>query len=366
MDITTGGVPTALNLGSSDFSLEFWIYPQTTGDTQMAYNNLYDGSGSGHMWVIINHNYSTGSTISLGLAGTNYFFGSYSNKMPLNQWTHILFSRVGTSLKCFKNGTQLGTTQTIPASFAGNLGNQLRLGATTDIHYCFTGYYSDLRIVKGSTVSNVDFTPPSAPLSAVTNTALLCNFTNASLVNLMGQSNFESVGTCQISTSVKKYGTGSIALGSGSCLQTTVDMSLPNDYTIECWCYITDTSAGYKRIFHTLNTPTNFMYVYTNGLNVIGYGSDIGGLSPIGSYGAGNTWFHLAITRVGTSGRVFINGTQTYTFTANNSTNFTGFMLGDNVSEPMYGYLDDFRVTKGVARYTANFTPPTQSLSTSG
>jgi len=75
-------------------------------------------------------------------------------------------------------------------------------------------------------------------------------------------------------------------------------------------------------------------------------------------------WYHVALTRFGSSTKLFVDGTQvgsTYTDTNN-------YLCGDNrpviatrgytLGENNYnGYVDELRITKGVARYTANFTP---------
>ena len=79
-----------------------------------------------------------------------------------------------------------------------------------------------------------------------------------------------------------------------------------------------------------------------------------------------NTWNHVAVTREGSVFRLFVNGTQVDTFTS--STVEIGF-LNDPLTVGSYnstgyfnGYLSDVRITKGLARYTASFTPPTAAL----
>ena len=82
-----------------------------------------------------------------------------------------------------------------------------------------------------------------------------------------------------------------------------------------------------------------------------------------------NTWTHLAVSRSGTSLRGFINGTQVGS-TVTNSTSLLNVAQrpvigtnGNTVSiENFNGYMDDLRITKGYARYTANFTPPTAAF----
>jgi hypothetical protein len=67
-----------------------------------------------------------------------------------------------------------------------------------------------------------------------------------------------------------------------------------------------------------------------------------------------NVWTHVAVTRNGSSFRLFINGTQAATYSNSGSVNSGYCRIG-----PGYvGYIDDFRITKGAARYISNFTPP--------
>jgi len=81
------------------------------------------------------------------------------------------------------------------------------------------------------------------------------------------------------------------------------------------------------------------------------------------------TWYHVAFVRASGSTKMYLNGTNegaTYT----DSTNYLGssgrpiiaadgYTLG---SQAMNGYIDDLRITKGYARYTANFTAPTAAF----
>jgi hypothetical protein len=83
-----------------------------------------------------------------------------------------------------------------------------------------------------------------------------------------------------------------------------------------------------------------------------------------------NTWDHFAITRQANTIKIFINGSEVYSGTHSGTVDGQGssWFLGLNDNDPTFaaynGYIDDFRVTKGVARYTGNFTPP-DSLPTS-
>ena len=77
-------------------------------------------------------------------------------------------------------------------------------------------------------------------------------------------------------------------------------------------------------------------------------------------------WYHFAITRSGSGSnnvKVFVDGTQvtqgTYTNTILASAGALNIGPGAALSSGFasYGYIDDFRITRGFARYTAGFTP---------
>jgi hypothetical protein len=84
------------------------------------------------------------------------------------------------------------------------------------------------------------------------------------------------------------------------------------------------------------------------------------------------TWYHVAVSKSSGSTKMFINGTQvgsTYTDANNYGTSAplgigTYWSSGSPVTtSTLNGYIDDLRITKGYARYTANFTVPDKLLS---
>jgi hypothetical protein len=183
-----------------------------------------------------------------------------------------------------------------------------------------------------------------------------------------------AVGNAQISTAQSKFGGSSFAFdGSGDWLRLQTGVADYNfgsgDFTIEAWVY-------------RLNTNTAAIYVGQSdlgsaaGSNVILYVS-AAATSDVyvgsGSYGVAspnpstNTWAHVALCRSGGTLRSFLNGSVV---AANTSLGTNSVNIGsaanpptigalNNNGSPLNGYIDDFRITKGVARYTAAFTPPT-------
>jgi hypothetical protein len=83
-----------------------------------------------------------------------------------------------------------------------------------------------------------------------------------------------------------------------------------------------------------------------------------------------NTWYHIALVRNGNTWYFFVNGVaQTLTWSVPSGTPYTGALQAKaaalqigytSVGGYFNGQIDEFRVSKGIARYTANFTPPTE------
>jgi hypothetical protein len=229
-----------------------------------------------------------------------------------------------------------------------------------------------LRIVKGTAVYTANFTPPTAPLTAITNTSLLLNFTNAGIFDATAKNDLETVGNAQISTAQSKWGGASIAFdGTGDYLPfrgNTAPASYTGfgtgNFTIEGWVYCTSAASANNGIFDARYSaaatgpllyyiPGTGLFMFYNGSNRIS-----GGTFTI------NTWVHVALVRSSAVTKLYINGTQTggdYSDTNNYTSGVNAGFVGTfyDGTGNWNGYIDDFRVTNGIARYTANFTAPT-------
>jgi hypothetical protein len=174
-----------------------------------------------------------------------------------------------------------------------------------------------------------------------------------------------AVGNAQISTAQSKFGGASIAFdGTGDYLTLPSSAAFEfgtNDFTIEFWWWRTATGSG-GLVELGLNYGGIGIY-QTSTLFVRVAGSDVINTALF----LDNQWVHVALSRSSTSLRLFFNGAQQGA-TVTNSTNlinsFGTVAVGAFISSGSFfptpaAYIDDLRITKGVARYTANFTPPT-------
>jgi hypothetical protein len=184
-------------------------------------------------------------------------------------------------------------------------------------------------------------------------------------------------GDAQISTAQSKFGGASIAFdGNGDRVAVANNNALnfgTGDFTVECWVRSVLPLDSYTLEFAHICGKGNGVIAGTYALAF--YQSKIlffsnTSLAKIGtSTLTNNTWYHFAASRSGSTLKLFVDGVEEYSGTdTTNYTSSASFNAGDRQASdphnqyPFHGYIDDLRITKGVARYTSNFTPPTAQL----
>ena len=357
-DYLYAGNNAAFTMSTGDFTYECWVYHTSTSG-QQTYFARNTGNNNGVYFYKDTSNFP-------GVYYTSQVATS-SVALTANQWYHLVVTRLSGTLRIFINGVQTASV----ANTTNLTESVCYVGADSDGSSPLVGYMASSRILKGTGYSSI--TIPTAPLTAITNTSLLLNYTNAGIYDGKMANNLETVGNAQVSTSVVKYGSGSMYFdGNGDYLflpasQNTVFGT--GDYTIEFWVNYASASG-------------NYIFFDSRGTNIgqAGVAINIGGGNIAVNNGTSNiitataptanAWHHIALSRSGSSNKLFIDGIQAGS-TATSSTNYsTGYVTGIGATlDPAYtasyylnGYIDDLRITKGVARYIANFTPPQQAL----
>jgi Concanavalin A-like lectin/glucanases superfamily len=171
-------------------------------------------------------------------------------------------------------------------------------------------------------------------------------------------------------TNVKKNGLASVYYdGTGDYLKTPDDDDFnfgAGDFTIDFWvnfsslnsdqCLFSQPSSGYSPIILIYYSSTNKLQIQGS---VDGTTWQFNAPTATPPFVI-NTWYHVALVRNGTNWRVYINGNNVIetaqTLTLFNSSEYF-FIGGNGHGQLLNGYLDDFRVSKGIARWTSNFTP---------
>ena len=358
---------SSFSMAASDFSFEAWVYRVGTGDSSIFTRNENMGGPSESSYRFI-----VGSTTSEVYSGSS----SYSVTSPnpaIGQWAHVAWARTGGTFSSYLNGTRVGTIGTRGTSSLNVLATApLYIGEDAVLNLKLDGYISGARIIKGSggyDATSSTITVPTAPPTAVTNTQLLLNFTNAGIVDSAAMGDVLTNNDAKLNTTTKKYGTGSIQFdGTGDNIEVfhTIDQLLGTGaFTIEMWVYRNVAGVAHSLIAKGGSTTGWYFSINASNAVVFTYGtSTITSTTTI----AATTWTHIAVVREGTGTnqtKIYINGTNDGTGTvATDFTQTNHMFIGCSRSglAILNGYLDDIRITKGVARYTANFTAPTAAF----
>lgn len=353
------GPDVAFGFGTGDFTFEAWVYAKVSGTTMVIADVTLN---TATMYVHSSnrlHFYANSTAYDSGLTVIS------------NAWNHVAWVRSSGSLRMYVNG--VGNSA---VSMTTNLGSneQMRVGVENTAYW--NGYISNFRAVKGTAVYTADFTPPTQRLTAISGTSLLLNMNNAGIYDEISKNNIKMVGNTTTSTTQTKYSDTSVYFdGAADWIDLySENLILSSAFTIEAWVFLSSSQSNqtlvnmappHNTLAISLNrSGTGRTYVY------IGNGSSWTGVPAINS-GSGNTiainqWYHVALTSDGTTLRLFHNGiivgTSTTLPSGMQGYARIGAAAGVAASEYFNGYMEDFRITKDVARYTANFTPPTAAL----
>jgi hypothetical protein len=350
---------------TGDFTIEAWAY--NTGKT-----NDYQG-------IVSQRSSSGGPAININNSGVIEFqFGATviaSATMPVNQWFHVAMSRSGSgtnNISVYLNGTRLGQASINTSTTT----NQIIIGryyTDTDSYY-WQGYVSSARFATTAVYSGATITIPTAPLTAITNTQLLLNYTNAGITDATGKNVLETVGNAQISTTQSKFGGSSMYFdGTGDYLVGPSNAFYnfgTGDFTIECWIRFSTVNAAKMIVSSNYNSGTGgggWAFIYRGDISSLSMSVNSNVTYTKSWSPSANTWYHVAVCRSGTNMRLFVDGTQLGTTSTSSdnvsgaSTIVVGGNLGGGTNLTLDGYIDDLRITN-YARYTSNFTPPTAAF----
>ena len=170
----------------------------------------------------------------------------------------------------------------------------------------------------------------------------------------------------QISTAQSKFGSSSVYLPSSSSIATPSSSGFEfgtGDFTVEFWWYVTTLPTSEDRLVNFGGAPNSFLnltYGYSSNTFTI-VNESVAHILTTNQSVSLNQWHHVAYTRSSNTLYLFFNGTLLgSTGVGGISTPSTSvtFSSGPGGSS----YFDDIRITKGVARYTSAFTPPSATF----
>ncbi len=364
-DYLTTPSAAAFNL-AADFTIEAWIYPTVLSLAKQLLTTRASSSTST----------TTAWALGLNNAALTWYTNSYNisgGTVVLNAWNHVAAVRSGSTLTLYLNGTSIGTA-TLSNNFTDQ---QVAIGACINGTEPYTGYISNVRIVKGTAVYTSNFTPPTAPLTAIANTSLLTcqsnrfidNSTNNFTITRNGDTTINGFDPFVPSSSYATYGSGYFD-GTGDYLQTPSSSAFlvtGSNMTIECWFYATSLPAALKALvtsFNVSNGGSFWMGIDASNKMNVRTGNDASVVSGTTTI-LPNIWYHMAVVKDGSSSmKGYLNGVLEVSSASFNWTGQTQacWIASYNGSGLFTGYISDARVVNGTAVYTSAFTPPTAPL----
>lgn len=376
-DYLTSPNSTDFNFGSGDFTVECWVRTESLTIPQYF---IHRGNSTGYdAWAISIG--TDGKVSSVGsVTGSSYAWSITGTKvLSVSTWYHVALVRSGTTIYLFVDGILDASATDVSGSlYAPTVTLKIGCDSSGSV-YEFTGYIDEVRLTKGFARYTATFQPPGPHIAAIDpdtdqwwlNTVLALRMDGShgstTFTDLTGKT-VTANGNASISSAVSKFGQAGYFDGTGDYLSVTGPSFGTGDFCVECWVYPTvnnntlilfDTrtadndSTGFA--FY-LRSTGKLAYIYGNGVVVEG----------TTTYSA-NTWHHVAVTRISGTVKLYLNGVQEASFAQANSYSNTAWKIGHqwSVSGALTpGYIDDFRVTQGVGRYTAAFTPSEKPLPT--
>ena len=355
------------------YTIEFWFF-DSPPSSQYVFDN-YAGGDAGGMNLYL----TTAGKIGFRFSSTTDSYKDHDTgdgAFIKGSWNHIAIVRTyassNTTLVTYANGVAKKTTTFNDITAKINTSEILTIGDA------FQGYITDFRLVKGTAVYTGNFTPPTAPLTAITNTKLLLNMADGQAIDSTAQNNLTLYGTAKLSTGQAKFGDTSILFDGNSDFATfphseSNDISGIGNWTVEFyWRFVDNDATQYQEI---ATKGVGFQLYANNGALAIALSASNNSTyfksASNGTTLSDNTWYHIAVVKNGTGYKVYLDGTSesnlAVTSSSNVDTGTSPWCLGAYTSNNYYanGYMDEFRVSK-FARYTGNFTAPTEPFPSQG
>ena len=415
-DYLTTSASNSFYFSTEFFAIEFWIHPTSNTGNQVifdTYANTYSAVGNtggpGGMLMYISPFTSSGqnmaevyfqysntssNTVSGGPSVTAmnvYNAGDPALRInslntqyiKYNSWNYVKLAFAATGQ--VNNLNQVTGFPTGNSAVGLTIGYRRSTNGNTSLTY-YSGYLSDFKITKYNaaynTTSYFDYNRNNSNTSSIgylplypftsnsnyiaaypPNTQFLISSTNAGIIDSTQKNNLIPVGSAQLSSTVSKFGGTSMFFNG-----TTDYLSSPtNDFfrmgtgnfTIEFWAYwnaVSGTIPG--NVLHTVTSGTTGLsiYIISNRIALSRY-NVADDLAAVSTETTGS-WNHYAITRNNSIAYIFKNGVLLGSGSVTTNYVQSGLQIGLGAGSAVSGYIDELRVTKDLARYTASFTPP--------
>jgi hypothetical protein len=358
--------------GTGDFAVEGWIYPVNwsggAGVFQIG-TSLFPASVSNSLAF----GPEATPANSFQIYAKNAQHISAGGYLP-NRWYHFALTRVSSTTRLFINGSAIITVSADNTNYTASV---LGFGAIYGIGNYYTGYISNVRVIKGSSPYNTDFTPPTTPFAPGTANQGLLAFASNRFIDTNTTTAAKALtvnGDTRITNNSPfvEYDTTSGSGyfdGTGDYLSVPAsnitDVAAGQAFTFECWFYTTSTAA--QTIIK--GAANGFLVDFSN--TFIGYGkASVIYIINVTTTIVPNQWNHIVVSRnTSNQSRMWLNGTSIGSSNSDNySFNNVITYIGQDPTALNYmvGYISNLRFVKGTALYdptsASNITVSTAPL----
>ena len=354
---------------SDDIALSFWVYL-----TDDAYENWYTDSGDIRFLL---YGDAAGTELELRISGTAVITTTGLTKL---EWHHVEVNRASGTWYLYVDGEHRDNSTTHGTTSFGASTQYIayNTGASTNT---IKGYISDYYFSIGNALhaSTSNFTPPTAPVGS-TNADVYLPMDNAGIFDKTGNYTL-TLTDVTTSTTQTKYASSVLSIGGTGnrgyvILPSSTSLLNANDIvTIEGWVYFSGDNSGDNPGFFGSGLhiyPDRWIFdLASTGGNIVPrlVGADNNPLSNGTAISAPTQqWHHIAVVNnpVDNYFKAYVNGTLSLSITAQsqplyNSQHEIGAGWGTSSVGGGEYYIENFQILKGVAKYTSNFTPPTES-----
>lgn len=374
-------VPLGANLGSSDWTLECFINlssPVLNKDIV----RLVGSTGVAAL-TLTSENFGR---VRFSLDGATSAFGTFELGDLRSAWNYICVQRTGTQFHVFVNGV-LKMRQTSSSSFV-QTSTALKIGVTGGGAGGTTAkaIFDETRMTLGVARYPIDFTPPASaylytsiddPFFSSVSSLHHFDGTNGGTTFTDETGKSWTAVNATTSTAQSKFGGSSgVFNGTNAAISVTsgTAFTMTGDFTVEFWIRPTAFTNNYGCVLAngsgTWTAGNRFIMMYGSGTggtaNKIGFGGN-GVTSTVTSSTALaiNTWYHVVVVRKGTVLAVYVDGVleasgieaATVDF-GQSGTTYIGRNAWDGANGYLAAYIDEMRITKGIARIPAGIPAP--------
>jgi hypothetical protein len=368
-----------------DFTYEAWIYPLSLAGTKTIWSHRANAGGGtggfgGATLIVLSDGIIRYYIANAAATTWQVNAVSTGHTMTVNAWQHVALVRSGNTVTAYLNGTA-GASVIVAAGSIGTSGQLSLMCGSAAGGQNFNGYMAGFRLVRESVV----IPPAGGPTVPPTNfgfTPVLINFLpaiyDASPGSLVATaSSIRLPGDTYTTDTYQWAPTSTYFDGNTQLTVTNADTVLQigtADFTVEMWIRPESRPVSTKSMmildFRPTSSNAQYLVIYTltSGLiyYAVGTATKITGTTAIPL----SAWTHIAVVRSSGTTTLYLNGVQegtpfadtfSYLSTANRPIiGGGGFSATDS---KFIGFMQDLRITIGVARYTGtSFTLPTYAF----